>query len=76
MIFVVVGLAWLVSALVAGSLLGRCVADADRRTIDAEAAAPHKQLYVADILRAYAAADQPDVDRSRRLVLPAALERR
>ena len=57
MIFAVVGLAWLVSALVAGSLLGRCVAVADRRVLNAEAAALDKPLYVADILRAYSAAE-------------------
>jgi hypothetical protein len=76
MIFVVVGLAWLVSALVVGSLLGRCVAVADRPIIDAEAAAPDKPLYVEDILRAYAAATTPDVGVRRRLGVPTALDRR
>ncbi len=60
MIFAVVGAAWLVVALGAGSLIGRCLSvtdrhDAERR--DAEdrvvaALAPHPgELYVEDILR-------------------------
>jgi hypothetical protein len=58
MIFVVVGIAWLVSALAVGMLLGRSVATADRRHLVDEAAVLDRPLYVADILRAYAAAER------------------
>jgi hypothetical protein len=57
MIFVAVALAWLVSALAMGSLLGRCITGADRRMVDEQTTALDKPLYVADILRAYSAAD-------------------
>ncbi len=54
MIFAVVGVAWLLSALCLGSLVGRCVATADRRE-GVEDAAVDAPLYVADILRAQSA---------------------
>jgi hypothetical protein len=57
MIFVIAGMAWLVSALVVGSFMGRCVAAADRRQAAARTTA-EKPLYVADILRAYSASTQ------------------
>jgi hypothetical protein len=55
MIFAVVGVAWLLSALCLGSLLGRCVVTADRRQVDGHTADPGAPLYVADILRAQSA---------------------
>ncbi|WP_369140764.1 hypothetical protein [Modestobacter versicolor] len=57
MIFVVVGLAWLLSALVLGSLLGRCVSTTDRHDSGA-ALDSDRPLYVADILRAQTTAPQ------------------
>jgi hypothetical protein len=57
MIFVVVGLAWLLSALVLGSLLGRCVSSTDRPG-DRGPLSEDQPLYVADILRAQTAAPQ------------------
>ena len=57
MIFVVVGVAWLLSALVLGSLLGRCVSSTDRPGERAPLG-QDRPLYVADILRAQTTAPQ------------------
>jgi hypothetical protein len=57
MVIVVLGVAWLVSALLVGSLIGRSIRGSTQPAGTDRTATGAKPLYVADILRAYQAAE-------------------